>query len=84
MLDLKAFSNIVYLSNQREFLYCVFYFIFFFVFYQNKFLWLTIFRTQYEFFFVATLKHVARTVAHVELIDHVVEVVFTIFDENRT
>ncbi|XP_046643012.1 calcium uptake protein 1 homolog, mitochondrial-like isoform X1 [Daphnia pulicaria] len=30
-----------------------------------------------------TLKHVARTVAHVELIDHVVEVVFTIFDENQ-
>lgn len=26
----------------------------------------------------------ARTVAHVELADHVVEVVFTIFDENRT
>lgn len=30
----------------------------------------------------ATLKHVAKTVAHVELSDHVVEVVFTIFDEN--
>lgn len=30
----------------------------------------------------ATLKHVARTVAHVELSDHVVDVVFTIFDEN--
>ncbi|XP_055712217.1 calcium uptake protein 1 homolog, mitochondrial isoform X3 [Phlebotomus papatasi] len=29
-----------------------------------------------------TLKHVARTVAHVELSDHVIEVVFTIFDEN--
>ncbi|KAI9553979.1 hypothetical protein GHT06_019250 [Daphnia sinensis] len=31
----------------------------------------------------STLKHVARTVAHVELADHVVEVVFTIFDENQ-
>lgn len=31
----------------------------------------------------ATLKHVARTVAHVELSDHVIHVVFTIFDENR-
>lgn len=30
-----------------------------------------------------TLKHVARTVAHVELSDHVINVVFTIFDENR-
>uniref|UniRef100_A0A8D8TSK4 Calcium uptake protein 1 homolog, mitochondrial n=1 Tax=Cacopsylla melanoneura TaxID=428564 RepID=A0A8D8TSK4_9HEMI len=29
-----------------------------------------------------TLKHVARTVAHVELDDHVIEVVFCIFDEN--
>lgn len=29
-----------------------------------------------------TLKHVARTVAHVELSDHVIHVVFTIFDEN--
>jgi len=30
-----------------------------------------------------TLIHVARTVAHVELADHLVQVVFTIFDENR-
>lgn len=30
----------------------------------------------------ATLKHVAKTVAHVELTDHVIDVVFTIFDEN--
>ncbi|XP_055683652.1 calcium uptake protein 1 homolog, mitochondrial isoform X2 [Lutzomyia longipalpis] len=30
----------------------------------------------------STLKHVARTVAHVELSDHVIDVVFTIFDEN--
>ena len=30
----------------------------------------------------ATLKHVAKTVAHVDLNDHVVAVVFTIFDEN--
>lgn len=29
-----------------------------------------------------TLKHVAKTVAHVDLSDHVVDVVFTIFDEN--
>ncbi|CAH1963749.1 unnamed protein product [Acanthoscelides obtectus] len=29
-----------------------------------------------------TLKHVARTVAHVDLSDHVVHVVFTIFDDN--
>ncbi|KAL4240785.1 Calcium uptake protein 1 [Mactra antiquata] len=29
-----------------------------------------------------TLKHVAKTVVHVELSDHVVEVVFTLFDEN--
>ncbi|KAG7200317.1 hypothetical protein KM043_017780 [Ampulex compressa] len=30
----------------------------------------------------ATLKHVARTVAHVDLNDHVIQVVYTIFDEN--
>nr|CAD7425743.1 unnamed protein product [Timema monikensis] len=30
----------------------------------------------------ATLKHVAKTVAHVYLSDHVINVVFTIFDEN--
>lgn len=30
-----------------------------------------------------TLKHVARTVAHVELADHLIDVVFTIFDENQ-
>lgn len=30
-----------------------------------------------------TLKHVARTVAHVELADHLIHVVFTIFDENQ-
>jgi len=30
----------------------------------------------------ATLQHVAKTVAHVNLSDHVVSVVFTIFDEN--
>ena len=30
----------------------------------------------------ATLKHVARTVAHVDLSDHVVSVVFTLFDDN--
>lgn len=29
-----------------------------------------------------TLKHVAKTVAMVELSDHVIDVVFTIFDEN--
>lgn len=29
-----------------------------------------------------TLKHVAKTVAHVDLSDHVINVVFTIFDEN--
>lgn len=29
-----------------------------------------------------TLKHVAQTVAHVELSDHVIDVVFTIFDDN--
>nr|CAD7574404.1 unnamed protein product [Timema californicum] len=33
-------------------------------------------------FFSATLKHVAKTVAHVDLSDHVINVVFTIFDEN--
>ncbi|KAK7862725.1 hypothetical protein R5R35_005994 [Gryllus longicercus] len=31
----------------------------------------------------ATLKHVAKTVAHVDLSDHVIDVVFTIFDENQ-
>ncbi|XP_012273245.1 calcium uptake protein 1 homolog, mitochondrial isoform X1 [Orussus abietinus] len=30
----------------------------------------------------ATLKHVAKTVAHVDLNDHVIQIVFTIFDEN--
>ena len=29
-----------------------------------------------------TLKHVAKTVAHVDLSDHVIDVVFKIFDEN--
>lgn len=32
--------------------------------------------------FAVTLKHVAKTVAHVHLSDHVVNVVFTLFDEN--
>lgn len=32
--------------------------------------------------FSETLKHVARTVVQVDLSDHVVEVVFTLFDEN--
>ncbi|XP_043212650.1 calcium uptake protein 1 homolog, mitochondrial-like [Amphibalanus amphitrite] len=31
----------------------------------------------------ATLKHVARTVARVELSDHVVDIVFTLFDDNN-
>ncbi|KAK9870484.1 hypothetical protein WA026_008043 [Henosepilachna vigintioctopunctata] len=31
----------------------------------------------------ATLKHVAKTVAHVSLSNHVIHVVFTIFDENQ-
>lgn len=35
------------------------------------------------FIILATLKHVAKTVAHVDLSDHVINVVFTIFDENR-
>ena len=30
-----------------------------------------------------TLKHVAKTVAHVDLSDHIIHVVFTIFDENQ-
>lgn len=30
-----------------------------------------------------TLKHVAKTVAHVELTDHIIDVVFTLFDENN-
>ncbi|XP_014209902.1 calcium uptake protein 1 homolog, mitochondrial isoform X2 [Copidosoma floridanum] len=30
----------------------------------------------------ATLKHVAKTVSHVDLSDHVIKVVYTIFDEN--
>ena len=34
------------------------------------------------FVFSETLKHVARTVVQVDLSDHVVEVVFTLFDEN--
>lgn len=29
-----------------------------------------------------TLRHVAKTVAHIELDPHVINVVFTIFDEN--
>lgn len=33
--------------------------------------------------FSATLKHVAKTVAHVDLNDHMINVIFTIFDENR-
>lgn len=35
------------------------------------------------FYFIATLKHVAKTVAHVDLNDHLINVIFTIFDENR-
>lgn len=35
-----------------------------------------------SFYFIATLKHVAKTVAHVDLSDHVIQVVYTIFDEN--
>jgi len=34
------------------------------------------------YYCAATLKHVARTVAHVELSDHLVDVVFVLFDEN--
>lgn len=34
------------------------------------------------FILPATLKHVAKTVAHVDLSDHVIQVVYTIFDEN--
>lgn len=34
------------------------------------------------YYLLETLKHVAKTVVHVELSDHVVEVVFTLFDEN--
>lgn len=30
-----------------------------------------------------TLKHVARTVAHIELTEHVINIVFTLFDENE-
>lgn len=36
----------------------------------------------FEFLLPDTLKHVARTVAHVNLSDHLVNVVFTLFDEN--
>ncbi|KMQ98162.1 calcium-binding atopy-related autoantigen 1 [Lasius niger] len=32
----------------------------------------------------ATLKHVAKTVAHVDLTDHIIQVVYTIFDENNS
>lgn len=35
-----------------------------------------------SFFLTETLKHVAATVAGVKLSDHVVELVFTLFDEN--
>lgn len=35
------------------------------------------------FLFLVTLKHVAKTVAHVDLNDHMINVIFTIFDENR-
>lgn len=35
------------------------------------------------FFLTVTLKHVAKTVAHVDLNDHMINVIFTIFDENR-
>lgn len=31
----------------------------------------------------ATLQHVAKTVAHVQISDHVIETVFVLFDENR-
>lgn len=34
------------------------------------------------FVFKETLKHVAKTVAHVNLSDHLVDVVFVLFDEN--
>ena len=32
--------------------------------------------------FIGTLKHVAKMVANVELTDRVVDIVFTLFDEN--
>ena len=32
--------------------------------------------------FSATLKHVAKTVAHVHLNDHLLDTVFILFDEN--
>jgi hypothetical protein len=45
--------------------------------------WILIFIASIDRILVAaTLKHVARTVAHVELSDHVVNIVFTLFDEN--
>ena len=31
----------------------------------------------------ATLKHAANTVAHVQLRDHLIDVIFTLFDEDR-
>jgi len=34
------------------------------------------------FCFLATLKHAAKVIANVELNDHVIEVVFTLFDRN--
>lgn len=69
------------LSNLREFLYCAFNY---FGLFQKQVFFDSTISSKNKLFFVATLKHVARTVAHVELVDHVVEVVFTIFDENRT
>jgi hypothetical protein len=39
----------------------------------DKYLWL---------FFTETLVHVAKTVAYVHLSEHLVDVVFTLFDEN--
>lgn len=37
---------------------------------------------MYIFLYLATLKHVAKTVAHVDLSDHVLDVVFVLFDED--
>ena len=39
-------------------------------------------KTNFTFIFIATFKHVAKMVAHVNLTDHVIDVVFAMFDEN--
>lgn len=52
--------------------------------YQPNCIFIDVFIYSYVILYdiAETLKHVAKTVAHVDLSDHIIQVVYTIFDEN--